>query len=108
MQAHEHPHQHSEEAPAPAAKAATCATYATPAVGEAPEEDTELQQCGECGRSFNATALARHAKVCSKLRQQRKPLDMASQRLQGAHIQAITSCLGRFPTAPGFAIRLLA
>ncbi|WIA44029.1 hypothetical protein OEZ86_010401 [Tetradesmus obliquus] len=44
----------------------------------------DLQQCGNCGRRFNAAALQRHAKVCEKVFcQKRKVFNMQSQRLQG-------------------------
>jgi hypothetical protein len=54
--------------------AAAVAQYEAPAVtySQGPGEDeygsaTELQQCFNCGRSFVASALQRHAKVCAKV-----------------------------------------
>jgi hypothetical protein len=56
------------------AAAAAVAQYEAPVVtySQAPGEDeygsaAELQQCGNCGRSFVASALQRHAKVCAKV-----------------------------------------
>lgn len=44
----------------------------------------ELQKCELCGRSFNASALERHMKVCKKVfSTKRKPMDMEKRRKQG-------------------------
>eukprot|EP00873_Tetraselmis_striata_P042469 jgi/Tetstr1/462733/TSEL_007695.t1 len=65
--------------------------FAAPAAGAPPEQPPEyadapvaLARCGGCGRSFNETALARHAKVCAKVFQEkRKPMDITQQRIGG-------------------------
>jgi hypothetical protein len=56
----------------PAAPAAAAAQYEAPELSQGSGEDeygsaAELQQCGNCGRSFVASALQRHAKVCAKV-----------------------------------------
>jgi len=45
---------------------------------------SSLKECRGCGRRFNETAYAKHAKVCAKVFQaKRKPMDMTKQRVAG-------------------------
>ena len=76
----------SASSPAMQAEAQRSA-YTVPddADGAAAQGQADLQPCQDCGRSFAAAALARHAKICKKVfLQKRKPLDSGAQRLAGA------------------------
>lgn len=72
-----------EEAPAYASQGSK--GYPTPSSGqEEPGPAQSLEQCELCGRSFNASALERHMKVCNKVfGSKRKPMDTKKQRLKG-------------------------
>ena len=51
---------------------------------EGPEPAQSLEHCELCGRSFNASALERHMKICNKVfGSKRKPMDTKKQRLKG-------------------------
>jgi hypothetical protein len=60
------------------------------------EEDTgERLPCNQCGRKFNAAALAKHSKICAKVFvQKRKTFNMAAQRVEGEAKQAMKADAG--------------
>jgi len=65
---------------------------------EQPEDagDEALLPCSSCGRTFNARALERHAKICKGVFQQkRKVFDMKAQRLEGTEAAKAPSVGGR-------------
>ena len=60
-------------------------SFQPPSIGQdGPGQAQSLEKCESCGRSFNASALERHMKVCNKVfGSKRKPMDSKKQRLKG-------------------------
>mmetsp|Transcript_14948 Transcript_14948/g.31186 ORF Transcript_14948/g.31186 Transcript_14948/m.31186 type:complete len:359 (+) Transcript_14948:162-1238(+) len=67
-------------------------------------EPAPLVVCKSCKRSFTKEALAKHAKVCTKVFvQKRKPMDVQAQRVQGTdaakYVKGSTAKGGKKPAA---------
>lgn len=79
------------------AEQAAAAAERAAAEAEAEVADMPTEACPDCGRCFNAAALARHIKICQKVFQQkRKAFDATKQRqAEGADKAAVCRPCGK-------------